>query len=56
MSLVSAGQCLNPSNAASRVFIQLTVGKWEGARSVAGREIARGVCSVCEGPRASSFW
>lgn len=41
-----AGQCLNPSNAESRIFIQLTVTGWEGTRSVAGSEIARG-CGVC---------
>ena len=47
VSLVSAGQSLNPSNAQRRIFIQFTVREWEGTRSVAGNEIAKGVCSVC---------
>lgn len=39
--MVSAGQCLNPSNGESTVFIQFT--EWEGSRSVAG-EGSRWVC------------
>ena len=54
MSLVSAGQCLNPSNAESRIYIQLTVR--EGGDEECGREgNSQGgvecVCvCVCKGP------
>lgn len=54
--MVSGGHCLHPSNAESRIFIQLTAAGVGGDEECGEEGNSQGLCCVRKGPHVFVKW